>query len=134
MFRVISLVIAVLFLPQFSAVASGKVTEVDLAAAKALYDKGVVFIDARRQTSYRRAHIKGAHNMFYLGDEFVEKNLTALVGKDQPVVFYCNCSPSCNISPAAASFAKKMGYQDVYYFKAAMDRWSIAGYPIEKSE
>jgi rhodanese-related sulfurtransferase len=135
MFRIISLVFVLVLAPQSIVWASDKAKELDIASAKSLYDKGVLFIDARKDTSFKRAHIKGAHSLPVFGGNFKEENLLQIVAKDQPVVFYCNCPPSCNISPAAANVAiKKYGYQDVYYFKAAIDGWTEAGYPLVKAQ
>jgi rhodanese-related sulfurtransferase len=135
MFRTISLIMFVLLAAPIQSWASEKAKELDIAAAKALYDKGVIFIDARRDSSYQRSHIKGAQSLAVFGGKFSEENLLQIVGKDQPVVFYCNCSPNCNISPAAANAAHdKFGYQNVYYLKAAIDGWAAAGYQLEKSD
>ena len=97
-----------LFAPIASAWAVVGATKLDIATAKSLYDKGVVFIDARRAKSYKKGHIPGASNLSMTSGKFTEANLSPLVAKDKPVVFYCDCGPTCNISPSAANKAVKM--------------------------
>ncbi len=130
--RIVCVVALLLFAPIASAWAVEGATKLDVPTAKSLYDKGVVFIDARREKSYNKGHIPDASNLYALSDKFTEANLSTLVAKDKPVVFYCDCGPTCNISPAAANKAVKMGYQNVYFLKAAISGWSEAGYVIEK--
>jgi rhodanese-related sulfurtransferase len=136
MSRVICAFVVFLFTPIASAWAADGTTEIDIPAAKSLYDKGVVFIDARSERSFKnKGHIAGAFNLTEGSKDFTEANLLKLAAKDQPVVFYCNCaSGSCNISPDAAKDAVDMGYQEVYYFKEGTYGWSKAGYAVEKSE
>jgi rhodanese-related sulfurtransferase len=110
-------------------------TKVDISEAKALHDKGVLFVDVRRESSFRYKHIPSAQNLAVFGKKFDEPNLSALVAKDKPVVFYCNCkSDQCNLSPLAANDAVKMGFKKVYYLKAAIDGWSKAGYAVQKAK
>jgi rhodanese-related sulfurtransferase len=110
---------------------SQEAAELDIATAKSMYDDGVVFIDVRSASDFKFDHIPGAINVPVLSDEYTEANLASVVSKDQPVVFYCNCSPSCVYSPFAAEKAMEMGFQNVQYLKAAIDGWTEAGFPIE---
>lgn len=137
MSRIIYAIVFFLFVPISSAWAVEGATKIDIPTAKSLYDKGVVFIDTRREASYKRkGHIAGAFNLEEGSSDFTEANLLKLVAKDQPVVFYCNCAPygdSCNLSPNAAKAAVDMGYREVYYFKEGTFGWNKAGYTVEKS-
>ena len=132
--QIVCVVALLLFAPIASAWAVEGATKLDVPTAKSFYDKDVVFIDARSETNFKFDHIPGAISLPVLGDKFTEANLTMIVAKDKPVVFYCNCGPTCNYSPFAAKKAIEMGYQKVYFLKAAIDGWSEAGYPIEKSD
>jgi rhodanese-related sulfurtransferase len=125
------LITLVLFVVFSQAAISQEGTELDVAAAKSLYDDGVVFIDARSAADFKFDHIPGAINIPVLGGDFTETKLASLISKDQQVVFYCNCGPTCMYSPFAAERAVEMGFSNVRYVKAAIDGWNEAGYPIE---
>ena len=106
-------------------------TEIDIGTAKALYDRGVKFVDVRGKRSWKRGHIPGARNFFAQ----IEATLMEIADKNEEVVFYCDCagSPSCNLSPNASARAVSWGYQNVYYLTDA-SAWAQAGYPVEKAE
>ncbi len=110
---------------------SQEAAQLDISTAKSMYDDGVVFIDARSASDFKFDHIPGAINVPVLSGDFTEAKLTSVIGKDQPVVFYCNCGPNCVYSPFAAEKALEMGFQNVRYLKAAIDGWNEAGFPIE---
>ncbi len=106
-------------------------TEIDVGTAKALHDRGLRFIDVRGSSYWERWHIPGASDLKYP----TEASLMEIVGKNEEVVFYCDCagSPTCNLSPNASARAVAWGYQNVYYL-TNVDAWSAAGYPLEKTE
>ncbi len=62
-------------------------TTVDEAAAKALFDRGVPFVDVRRASIYYDGHIPGAVNLHWVG-KFTEAALGEIATKDQEVVIY----------------------------------------------
>jgi rhodanese-related sulfurtransferase len=133
MTRIFLSILLIVFSPITWAIAEGAPQQVDIAAAKSLFDEGVVFVDARKASSFEDGHIPGAHNLSISGGEFSEDNLLKLAGKNQKVVFYCDCpNQYCNISPLAANQAAKMGYQNIYFLKAAITGWSEAGYDVKK--
>ncbi len=105
--------------------------EIDVSMAKTLHDRGVKFIDVRRIRKWKRGHIPSAFSLRYPS----EATLMEIVGKNEDVVFYCNCGgyPGCNLSPNASAKAVTWGYQNVYYL-TDVDAWSAAGYLLEKSE
>jgi rhodanese-related sulfurtransferase len=114
-------------------------THVDVAKAKALYDKGVLFEDARVPQEYAEKHIKGAINVVYKEvhkkeskvdpkDEFDLAKLPADKGK--AMVFYCNGSP-CWRGYKGAAAAIKAGYKNVHWFRDGMPAWEGKGYPAE---
>ena len=102
-------------------------TRVDLATAKALFDREVLFIDVRG-SEYRAGHIRGAVHLDW-NETFGETELSKIANKDQEVVLYCY--GSCYISRAASSKAVSWGYQKVYQFPGGYPKWKSAGYPIE---
>ncbi len=104
-------------------------TTVDTAQAKKLFDQGVTFIDVRRTNEYEEARIPGAIGI-ELKHDFNEENLAKAVGKDQPVVFYCN-GPKCLRSSKASAMAVGWGWTKVYYYRDGMPAWQAAGMPVE---
>lgn len=114
-------------------------TFVDAAKAKALYDKGALFVDARVPAEFAEKHIKGAASVVFKEvhkkvskldpkDEFDMSKLPADKGK--ALVFYCNGSP-CWRGYKAADAAIKGGYKNVNWFRDGLPAWETKGYPTE---
>ena len=102
---------------------------IGLDLAKALHDRGTVFIDVRSARQYNKRHIPGAINLF-LNDGFSEANLLRSVNKDIPFVIYCN-GISCSLSYKAAQKAVAWGFTQVKYFRAGIKAWRLSGNPLE---
>lgn len=112
---------------------------VDAAKAKALHDKGALFVDARVAAEYAEKHIKGAVNVVF---KEVHKKVSKLDPKDgfdlkklpadkaRAMVFYCNGSP-CWRGYKAADAAIKAGYKNVNWFRDGLPAWEAKGYPTE---
>jgi TolB-like protein len=64
-------------------------TTVDVATAKALFDRGVPFVDVRSGPSWKKGHIPDALNLDY-ENVFSEVELSKIVSKDQDVVIHCS--------------------------------------------
>ena len=62
-------------------------TTVDVNEAKALFDRGVAFIDVRGNL-WTLGHIPGAAHLFFKNN-FNEQSLAAVVGKNEEALFYC---------------------------------------------
>lgn len=114
-------------------------TFVSVDQAKAQFDKGSLFIDARVAAEYADKHIKGAANAPFKeefpkvaktgpGDKFDLAKLPA--DKNKPLVFYCNGSP-CWKGYKAADHAIKAGYKKVHWFRDGMPAWEGKGLPTE---
>jgi rhodanese-related sulfurtransferase len=112
---------------------------VDTAKAKALFDKGVLFVDARVAQEYAEKHIKGAIGVVYkevhkkVGkldpkDSFDLSKLPADKGK--AMVFYCNGSP-CWRGYKGALAAIKAGYSKVSWYRDGLPAWEEKNYPTE---
>jgi TolB-like protein/class 3 adenylate cyclase/Flp pilus assembly protein TadD len=63
-------------------------TLVDVKTAKALFDRGVRFIDVRSKNLWNFDHIPGAVNLEAI-NTLSEAGLSKILSKDQEVVFYC---------------------------------------------
>lgn len=114
-------------------------TMVDVAKAKAMHDKGAVFVDARVAQEYAEKHIKGAISVVYKethkkvakldpADSFDLSKLPA--DKAKAMVFYCNGSP-CWRGYKGAAAAIKAGYKNVAWFRDGLPAWEAKGYPTE---
>ncbi len=104
-------------------------TTVDGAKAKALFDKGAVFVDMRSDKDWGAGRIPGAV-FLELKTNFTEASLGAKVKKDQDVVMYCN-GVSCLRSSEASAKAVGWGYKKVHYYRLGFPDWKAAGYPVE---
>jgi len=111
----------------------------DVNTAKAQFDRGAVFVDARVTNEYVEKRIKGAINVVYRethsrvskidpADRFDLAKLPA--DKNQTLVFYCNGSP-CWRGYKAADAAVKAGYKNVFWFRDGLPAWVAKGYPTE---
>ena len=98
--------------------------------AKILFDKGFIFIDVRRTEDFNNGHIPGAKHLAVNGESFTAENLSAIVKKDQAVVFYCN-GVSCKGSSIASEKAVAWGWSKVLYYREGLPQWKEAGLVIE---
>ena len=114
---------------QVSPVTVPGATTVDAAAAKALFDQSVVFVDTRTDADWEAGRIPAAVHL-ELKKVLSEVRLRAVVQKDQPLVFYCN-GPKCMRSAEGAAMAVAWGFTKVYYFREGFPAWKTAGYAIE---
>ncbi len=114
-------------------------THLSVDQAKAQFDKGALFIDARVAAEYADKHIKGAVNVPFkeefpkvsktgTGDKFDLSKLPA--DKNKVMVFYCNGSP-CWKGYKAADHSIKAGYKKVMWFRDGMPAWEGKGLPTE---
>lgn len=104
-------------------------TSVNAAESKALFDKGVLFLDVRSDKDWSAGRIPDAIHI-ELKKKFNEESMGKEVKKDQEVVIYCN-GESCLRSSKASAQAVGWGYSKVYYFRDGFPAWKAAGYPVE---
>jgi rhodanese-related sulfurtransferase len=106
----------------------GAVT-VDVDQAAALFEKGAVFVDVRKPSDYEAGRIPDAVHLDLIA-AYSEESLAAAVGKDEPVVIYCN-GESCARSSEACVRAVGWGFTQVHYFRDGYPAWEAAGLPVE---
>lgn len=105
-------------------------TTVDTARAKALFEKGIPFIDVRTDADWEAGRIPGATHL-ELKKGFSDKALLDVVRKkDAEVLIYCN-GLSCLRSAEACEKATGWGYTKLYYFRDGYPGWKAAGYAVE---
>lgn len=104
-------------------------TTIDVSKAKTLFDKGVVFLDVRKDKDWDAGRIPDAIHI-ELKKKLNEESMGKEIKKDQEVVIYCN-GPGCMRSSKASAKAVAWGYSQVYYFRGGFPAWKAAGYPAE---
>ena len=104
-------------------------TTVDATKAKALFDKGAVFVDVRSDKDWQAGHIPGAVHL-ELTKNYTAATLGAKAKKNQDMVLYCN-GTSCMRSSEASEKAVGWGYTKVHYYRLGLPDWKAAGYPVE---
>ena len=108
-------------------------TTVDLATAKAVFDRGVLFVDVRRASIYYDGHIPRAVNLHWVG-KFTEATLSEVATKDQEVVIYAwhyRDGPWYERASGSCKKAVSWGFKKVYYFQDGYPGWKAAGYTSE---
>ncbi len=112
-------------------------TTIQPEKARQLWEQGITFVDPRSDTDWRVGHIPNAvHIRNDPGgepEELSPETLAQAVGKDEPVVFYCN-GPECDRSSNSTAKAVKWGWKRVYYFRGGFPAWQDANYPVETSK
>lgn len=102
---------------------------VSVEKAKALFDRGVLFVDVRKNKDWDAGRIPGAEHL-ESKKAFTEAALGELAPKDGEVVLYCN-GPKCHRSYNSTVKAVGWGYSKVYYFRDGFPGWQSAGFPVE---
>lgn len=104
-------------------------TTVDATKAKALFDKGVIFLDVRKDKDWAAGRVPDAIHI-ELKKKLNADSMSKQIKKDQQVVIYCN-GPKCMRSSKASAKAVGWGFTKVYYFRDGIPAWKAAGYPVE---
>ncbi|GMR08930.1 MAG: hypothetical protein BMS9Abin26_1940 [Gammaproteobacteria bacterium] len=104
-------------------------TTVNASKAKALFDKGITFVDVRKDKDWDAGRIPDAVHID-LKNGYSDESLSKAVKKDQEVVIYCN-GPKCMRSSKASTKAVGWGFSKVFYFRGGFPAWKAAGYPAE---
>ncbi|NTV97777.1 MAG: rhodanese-like domain-containing protein [Chlorobiaceae bacterium] len=105
--------------------------EVDLVAAKALFDKhSACFVDARGEFAYYNSHIKGALSLSDSRFDEQFPDFKMKTGIETAFVVYCS-GPNCGKARHVADKLRKNGYRNVRVYPGGMTEWTRAGFPIE---
>ncbi len=128
----ISPAVAELYAAASVTLAKAKTDEVNLSAAKALFDtRSACFVDARPEYTYDKSHIKGACSLSdsRFDEQFPDFRQKITTGT--LLVIYC-VGPSCPKARHVAEKLKKNGYRNIKVFSGGLVEWSHAGFPIEE--
>jgi len=128
-----ALVVALTFSPVMAAgvsptEVSGTKT-VTAAEAKALFDKGAIFVDVRKNSDWDAGRVPEAEHL-ELKKVFTQGSFGKIAKVDDPIVIYCN-GEKCLRSSKACIKSVAWGYKNIYYFRDGFPAWKSAGYPTE---
>ena len=106
--------------------------------------KAMVIVDTMPESNFRKEHIPGAKNLLFPVPPMAawdtketagktEADYAALLGEDKelPVVVYCGFV-KCTRSDNGATWAKKLGYKNVYRVPGGLFAWKGASLPLEE--
>ena len=119
--------------PQVEDAEAKGVTVITVKEAKALYDQGASFFDAREKRHYDKAHIKGAYLVTFDQSKAHYLAVELPKAKDAPVVFYCY-GESCANSYEAALAVREQGYTHVYWLLNGFGAWQEHRFPVTSGE
>lgn len=104
--------------------------------ARALFDRGALFIDARRTAVYREGHVRGARSIA-VWEADAEDKVKAFYeeGHDPkaPIVVYCT-GGDCEDSHQLAQKLYGAGFDAVFVYKDGFPDWQRRGWPVETGE
>ncbi len=86
-----------------------------------------IIIDVRTAGEYKKAHIKGAQNISYIGSTFAEK--AEQLDNTKPVFIYCE---TAHRSPLAARILYNLGFREIYDLQLGFENWRKQNLPVEK--
>jgi rhodanese-related sulfurtransferase len=103
--------------------------EIGYADVRDLYDRGALFIDARRTDVYAEGHIRGARSMS-VWEADIDDRVNALYseGRDQqqPIVIYCS-GGNCEDSHMLSQKLWGLGFDNVWVYKDGFPDWQKRG-------
>lgn len=102
---------------------------ITLEQAYKLYNKGILFIDARDESDFLAGHISNSMNIPF--DDFDNhKQKLKQISKDKPIVIYC-AGTDCDLSILLGNLLFEQGYKQVYVFFGGWIEWLDADYPVK---
>lgn len=105
--------------------------EITVEQAKALYDQGVTFLDARLDEEYNAERISGAQQlttaMFGLSEPPAILNM---LDPAAPVVIYCS-GGDCDASHSVGIRLQQAGFERIHVMLDGLPGWKNAGHPVE---
>ena len=112
----------------FQILSEARVSEINLVTAKNLFDKQVLFVDARAEEYLTEGIIPGA--VFSDDNEILSEKIYDLIGYDKGFVVYCS-DDDCGSSEQLAYELQDLGFMNIFVFKGGWKEWTGAGFEIE---
>ena len=105
------------------------IVEISLEIAKDLFEKDILFIDARAEEYYLEGHIPGA----ICNDDFDQliTNIDNRIINNDFFVVYCS-DDDCGSSEELAYQLFEQGYLNIYLFKGGWKQWTENSLPSSK--
>ena len=115
---------------EFNTNDSQGIIEISLEIAKDLFDKNILFIDARAEEYFLEGHIPGAicNDDF---DQLINDIDNRIINNDFFVV-YCS-DDDCGSSEELAYQLSDQGYLNIYLFKGGWKQWTENSLPSSKN-
>jgi rhodanese-related sulfurtransferase len=113
--------------------------QLDLAEAKALYDRDAIFIDTSPIEVWRELHVRGAVHLPYdrsddpTAPRLDRHSLREVAGEDDEIVFYFR-DRSFVFAAWDSAKALTWGYRKVHHFVGGARAWAAAGLPVETGD
>lgn len=105
--------------------------EITVPQAKALFDQGVSFIDARHDDEYNEQRVQNAFNLTSaMFDGGQPPQALSLLDPNLPVVIYCS-GGDCDASHAVGIRLQQAGYTQIHIMKDGFPAWKAAGFPVD---
>ena len=108
--------------------------EISPQQAKTLFDRGALFLDARRTDVFREGHVRGARSLS-VWEADLDGKLLALsqegLDPTKPVVAYCS-GGDCEDSHRLAERLWSIGFNDVLVYRDGFPDWEKRGWPVER--
>jgi len=110
--------------------------EITSAQAKALFDGGSVFIDARRSAAYREGHVRGSRSIsVWESDADAKVKAFYDEGHDAnaPIVVYCS-GGDCEDSHELARKLWGVTFDNVCVYRDGFPDWEKRGWPVSRGD
>ena len=109
--------------------------EIPSDTAVQLYRAGVLFIDARRSSTYEQGHIERALSI-PVWENDVDERIAALQARglqpDTPIVIYCSGGQCEDAVHLAAKLA--MAFYNIYLYKDGFPDWQRRNRPVTRGK
>lgn len=108
--------------------------EITSEQAKALFDRGAIFIDARRSAVYRGGHVRGSRSISIWesdADEKVKAFYDEGHDANAPIVVYC-AGGDCEDSHELAQKLWGVTFDNVSVYRDGFPDWEKRGWPVSR--
>jgi len=114
---------------EFNTNDSQGIIEISLEIAKDLFDKNILFIDARAEEYFIEGHIPGA----LCNDDFDQlmDDIDSRLTDNNYFIVYCS-DDDCGSSEELARRLFDQGYLKIYLFKGGWKQWTENNFPTKK--
>jgi rhodanese-related sulfurtransferase len=114
--------------PKAEIYARKNIPTLTLEEAKARFDKGVIFVDARDPEEFEEGHVKDAISLPVRHLDLFYPKVKERIPKDVEIVVYC-ASPECNAGLYLAEEMVALKYEHIEVMIEGWEGWEKAGYP-----